>query len=76
MNGTQQLQIASECLKNTMNFGETTVRNICDGTVSVVPWGGVDWAFAVLIGALISTLVVMLLGMVFTLFSDTFLGRY
>ena len=63
MNGTQQLNLVAECLKETTNFGETIVKNICDGTVNTIPWGGADW---VLFGVLFTIgigLALMVLGM-------------
>jgi hypothetical protein len=36
-----------DCLRSVSNIGETIVRNICDGSSTVVPWGTLDWAGAV-----------------------------
>jgi hypothetical protein len=33
----------AECLKSVGNIGYTSVHNVCSGTVTVVPWGHVDW---------------------------------
>ncbi len=43
------------CLKSQMNIGEEIVHNICNGTISVVPWGTADWIAAVFIGTFIAT---------------------
>lgn len=42
---------AAECIKSAAKFGETVYTNICNGIVSTVAWGGVDWlGFIGLIG--------------------------
>lgn len=50
MDGTQNFNIAAntlkECLKEQSQFGQTVYHNICSGTQTIVPWGGVDWMFA------------------------------
>jgi len=50
MEGTQNFNIAAktlkECLKEQSQFGQTIYHNLCDGTQTVVPWGGVDWMWA------------------------------
>ncbi|MBU1092580.1 hypothetical protein KJ836_02845 [Patescibacteria group bacterium] len=33
----------AECLKPINNFGNTVYQNVCDGTVTQVPWGSGDW---------------------------------
>ncbi len=38
----------SECIKAISNIGSTTYQNICDGTVSVIPWGSADWITSIL----------------------------
>jgi hypothetical protein len=41
----------ADCLRSVTDFGKTTVHNICNGSISEVPWGSVDWAIAVVLGA-------------------------
>jgi hypothetical protein len=36
-------QNAADCIKAASKFGETIYTNICNGNVSHVAWGGVDW---------------------------------
>ena len=36
----------ADCLRSVADFGQTTVHNICNGKLSVIPWGSVDWAVA------------------------------
>ena len=41
----------ADCLRSQSNIGETIIHNICDMSVSVVPWGTLDWlAFSTLAG--------------------------
>ncbi len=42
------------CIKETYNFGANIYTNICDGSVTNVPWGSLDWfMLALLFGLLI-----------------------
>lgn len=45
----ENIQITNECLKTISNFGYMTYQNVCNGTVSTVAWGSLDymlfWAF-------------------------------
>lgn len=34
----------ADCLRTTTDIGRQVVHNICNGTVSEVPWGSADWA--------------------------------
>lgn len=42
----------AECLRSISDFGSTRIQNICDGTMTVVPWGTADWAGAIFLMAL------------------------
>lgn len=46
------IQITHECLKAVSNFGSTTYQNVCNGVVSSVPWGGVDWFMFIILGVI------------------------
>ena len=38
----------ADCLRSQSNIGETIIHNICDMSVSVVPWGTLNWfAFSI-----------------------------
>lgn len=34
---------ATGCLKTSTFWGYDTVYNVCNGTQTIVPWGGPDW---------------------------------
>lgn len=58
----------TQCLKESMNWGETIVRNICNGSIHSVPWGTMDYVVAVLaiavVGAIIGLFAALLLDIV------------
>ena len=39
----------SDCLYSQTNWGETIVHNICTGAETAVPWGSIDYMFALVI---------------------------
>ena len=47
MNVPSQIQLDTrqipECLKAIHNVGSTVYQDICHGTLTSVPWGGIDW---------------------------------
>lgn len=44
MNGIQQIDLNNaNCLREVQNLGEFVVTNVCNGTVTRVPWGFVNW---------------------------------
>ncbi len=45
-------QNATDCVRSVYHFGSTTVMNICNSKIVEVPWGGMDWVFAILLIAL------------------------
>lgn len=47
----------TECVQKISNFGETTVMNICSGSVSHVPWGSMDWSVFIGIGVLMAAVI-------------------
>lgn len=66
MNGEQTFNVnAAQCLYNEMTFGETIVHNICNDTISTVPWGGVDWAVAILFAAFLLTMIGFFIRIIF-----------
>lgn len=54
-------QNASDCIKSANKFGETVYTNICNGNVSHVMWGGADWALALFLIGLGTTVLLVLL---------------
>lgn len=34
---------SARCLKTMTNIGYDTVHNVCTNTVTIVPWGVIDW---------------------------------
>jgi hypothetical protein len=59
-----------DCLRPISNIGETIVRNICDGTSAVVPWGTLDWAGAVGAAALFLALFTLIASLTYILVKD------
>lgn len=55
----QQIQFTQDCFKSIRNIGETIHQNICDGTVSIVPWGSIDYIVG---GSVVLILTLLLLG--------------
>lgn len=41
-----------QCLKSAVSYGQVTYYNVCTGQQSVVPWGSVEWVFALVLTAL------------------------
>jgi len=65
VNGVQNINLDSQtleqCLKTINRIGSTTFQNICNGQVSSVPWGGVDWILVLTLWMLgLAFLVVMI----------------
>lgn len=59
MTETETTRIAldqSACIRSQSNIGETVFHNLCEGTTSVVPWGGVDWFAAIAVAGLLLTM--------------------
>lgn len=46
-------QNIAHCIRSTNDLGRTTVRNICSGTESIVPWGSLDWIVFVGVSAVV-----------------------
>lgn len=42
--------VSVDCLWPQHNIGSTNIYNVCDGTSQPVPWGGMDWAAAFVVG--------------------------
>lgn len=55
---------ATECLGKTYDIGSTTIRNICSGAESVIPWGSLDWAAFVTLGVLFGAVTALVVGLV------------
>lgn len=47
MNQTDVNLNHADCLRSVSDFGKTTVHNICNGSISEVPWGSADWALTI-----------------------------
>lgn len=70
MDGTQNFNLANktlrECLKQQNQFGQTIYHNLCDGTQTIVPWGGVDWIWVytgfIVLGFLTLLVLIFILG--------------
>lgn len=60
LNINAYLSTLKECLKASNQFGADVYYNICTGTHTLVPWGGMDWTLAVfgLTAATVGTLLV------------------
>lgn len=39
----ENIQITKDCIQSINNIGSTTYQNICNGNISTVPWGSIDW---------------------------------
>lgn len=73
MNQDQTINLnhnAAECIKSASKFGETIYTNICNGNVSHVVWGGVDWAGMLILMALGVGFLLMLLAFGFSIIRD------
>lgn len=39
----RQMNVNLECVKSINQIGQTIYQNICDGSVTAVPWGNLDY---------------------------------
>lgn len=62
----------AKCLKEATYFGKTVVYNICNGKVSEVPWGTVDWAAAIVLTTFGALICLVILGFIFMMLNDIF----
>jgi len=62
----ENIQITSNCLKEIKNFGSTAYQNVCDGSISIVPWGAYNWV-VVMLG--VSTLVLLFIFLCFLIYN-------
>jgi hypothetical protein len=63
-------QNAADCIKSATHFGHTTYTNICNGVVSQVSWGGVDWMLCIGLTALALLILGFLLAFILMMLSD------
>lgn len=60
----------SDCQRAITNIGSTTYQNICNGTEAVVPWGVLDWVAAVIVAAVVISLIGIFAGIAREFFRD------
>lgn len=63
-------QTLAQCLKTVSDFGGTQYLNLCTGANNYVPWGSVDWFFAIILSTIGALFCLFLVGMIFTVISD------
>ena len=63
-------QNIAECLRSTSHIGGTTVRNICSGVDTYVPWGSMDWVVVGGASVLIATFAAMLASLAIMMWRD------
>lgn len=39
----ENIQLITECIKESSNIGNTIYQNVCNGNISIVFWGSLDW---------------------------------
>ena len=61
---------STQCLKETMNFGETIVRNICNGSTHAIPWGTMDYVVTIMAVLFFSTILLMFAALAITVIRD------
>lgn len=61
---------AAECIKSTSKIGETIYMNICNGSISSVPWGGADWIIFIFLCGMALCVLALLVGIVLMLVCD------
>ena len=60
----QDSKTLEQCLKGVYSYGHTTYMNICTGTETTVPWGGVDWVLNLTLTALgVGVVLAILIGL-------------
>lgn len=64
------IQITKDCVQSINNIGSTIYQNICNGELSVVPWGSGDWIGISLVALLTLTLFGLLIYAVSCLVND------
>lgn len=74
---TQSLALDySACVREQAQIGHTVIHNICDGRVSSVPWGNLDWlgffGMGGLVGVMALILCALLALLAHSVFSDLF----
>jgi hypothetical protein len=57
------LSTLRECLKSSSQFGADVFYNICTGTHTTVPWGGMDWFMYSGLGVAMTALAVITIGL-------------
>lgn len=53
----------SACIRDQYQIGHTVLHNICNGEVSNVPWGALDWLAFVGLGGMVAILFLFFLGL-------------
>lgn len=67
-------QNAAQCIKEVSYFGSTVYHNICNGTMTNVPWGGADWFGAIVLCSLGAALVIGAIFLVLLLVKEVLVG--
>lgn len=62
----------AHCLRTVDDFGGSTVRNICNGAETFVPWGSLQWALCIGLGTLGLAIILMFVGMALTIIRDRY----
>ena len=58
------------CIHAITNWGATTYQNICSGTLTVVPWGTMDYLFGIGVIGLAAFIAVVLTAAIYIIISD------
>jgi hypothetical protein len=55
------VQVTKDCIQQAYHIGKTVHYNICNGNISEVPWGSIDWMLSIMVGLaiIIFTLVII-----------------
>lgn len=54
----------NQCVKEINNIGSTTYQNICNGTLTTVPWGTANYLSSFFMGLIVLVVVVLMIGLV------------
>ncbi len=57
----------AECMRDTYDIGKTIVHNVCNCTVTEVPWGMLDWLSTIVIPVCSFVLLFLLVRLAFKL---------
>lgn len=64
------VQITQNCIVTMVHWGKDVITNVCNGTVTEVPWGIMNYANYTILGLAILVAMAMIVGLVILFVKD------